>query len=753
MESAFGLDLAGVRVHADERAAASAQGLGARAYTVGQHIVFGEGRYAPETADGERLLAHELAHVVQQSRGGASAPTQDANGPLEQAATRAASQAVSGSQPVAVAGASAPGVMRQPEEEEAEASRRAREKQRTQERKRERARAGKEESQFSQAEAERELRALEHAYRQPGAKQRALKTKEQDLKRYRALLKRAGGTQLDKNKRQGAFDELQRTPTTTTGAPQTKHVAGGPQLPGQELRAGKDPYAQPDYSVVTRRRDGRFERVHVNLKSDQIDMSTPAKARATARAYVAQAIRNTRHLAQGDKIIISFAQRPTKEIQEEMKREFFNAGSPVAEVRFGTATHKREHYKPPAAQPATAEQKRKTGKKTAKATTAKVAKPPTPLTKTKPKVRTPSVKSPAGTGSKTSTLGVTTPTKLKAAPMKTRASTITTPQVLPKVPTPRITTPKVTTVKPPGISLRGGLSRGGGLRGERGAAGAAIVSAIAIPIINHYLRKHFAEKWEAEQRQLISSAIEARRQDYDKLIEARRAEIQAVQAQGRDVTLRVAVDTNWQDTDLGPALTKAEVGGFQLVFEGDSPRPYKRSLPGGRIGRLVRGYTGTELTYQNVDIVLEGTDPEAKARRQSRKMIEERLQPTMKVPFGGAVPLGPPLSFEQLIVAALENNDSLEPLRDYAVFQTERAVASGAPLKATEFRYWVDMVALLDGTLDELIAAAKAKKIPLTTLRVVAAQRRDRAGQASDAGAGAAAATYWSEVVRLIDAK
>jgi hypothetical protein len=67
MEAAFGHDFTGVRVHTDARAASSAAEIGARAYTVGDHVVFGPGQHRPETSDGRRLLAHELAHVVQQS--------------------------------------------------------------------------------------------------------------------------------------------------------------------------------------------------------------------------------------------------------------------------------------------------------------------------------------------------------------------------------------------------------------------------------------------------------------------------------------------------------------------------------------------------------------------------------------------------------------------------------------------------------------------------------------------------------------
>ena len=64
-----GFDFGGVRLHTDGQAAASAAAIGAKAYTIGNHIVFGAGQYRPETAEGRELLAHELAHVVQQNEG------------------------------------------------------------------------------------------------------------------------------------------------------------------------------------------------------------------------------------------------------------------------------------------------------------------------------------------------------------------------------------------------------------------------------------------------------------------------------------------------------------------------------------------------------------------------------------------------------------------------------------------------------------------------------------------------------------
>jgi hypothetical protein len=69
MESRLGHDFSQVRMHTDESAAKSAQSLNARAYTAGDNIVFGPGLYQPRSAPGQRLLAHELTHIVQQRAG------------------------------------------------------------------------------------------------------------------------------------------------------------------------------------------------------------------------------------------------------------------------------------------------------------------------------------------------------------------------------------------------------------------------------------------------------------------------------------------------------------------------------------------------------------------------------------------------------------------------------------------------------------------------------------------------------------
>lgn len=66
MEPRFGHDFSRVRIHTDEKAVESARAVNALAYTVGRHVVFGAGQFAPGTDATRKLLAHELTHVVQQ---------------------------------------------------------------------------------------------------------------------------------------------------------------------------------------------------------------------------------------------------------------------------------------------------------------------------------------------------------------------------------------------------------------------------------------------------------------------------------------------------------------------------------------------------------------------------------------------------------------------------------------------------------------------------------------------------------------
>jgi hypothetical protein len=119
MERRFGHDFSQVRVHTDERAGQSAQSVNALAYTVGRDVVFGRGQYAPGTTTGRRLLAHELAHVVQQARSPGptsmmpAAVTAAGNDPLEREAEGAAARIEASQSAFVSSGRSAPGLQRQ----------------------------------------------------------------------------------------------------------------------------------------------------------------------------------------------------------------------------------------------------------------------------------------------------------------------------------------------------------------------------------------------------------------------------------------------------------------------------------------------------------------------------------------------------------------------------------------------------------------------------------------------------------------
>ncbi len=110
----LGSDFRQVRIHTDAGAGESARRLSARAYTVGRDIAFAPGEYRPDTERGQRLLAHELAHVVQQGRGGA-APSPSARSPLDAAAEQAASSALDAGATAPAGGGSGIGIARQAE--------------------------------------------------------------------------------------------------------------------------------------------------------------------------------------------------------------------------------------------------------------------------------------------------------------------------------------------------------------------------------------------------------------------------------------------------------------------------------------------------------------------------------------------------------------------------------------------------------------------------------------------------------------
>ena len=77
MEPRFGQDFSHVRVHTDSQAAQSAADVSARAYTVGNNVIFGVGEFALGTSEGQKLIAHELVHTIQQSENTSSRAKQN----------------------------------------------------------------------------------------------------------------------------------------------------------------------------------------------------------------------------------------------------------------------------------------------------------------------------------------------------------------------------------------------------------------------------------------------------------------------------------------------------------------------------------------------------------------------------------------------------------------------------------------------------------------------------------------------------
>jgi hypothetical protein len=116
MEPRFRHDFSQVRVHTDARAADSAQAVNARAYTVGQNTVFAASQYAPGTSAGKQLLAHELAHVVQQ-KGASTVQSLEIDNPhnsAEHEAVDTANQVMMGMQPLVRTYPAQAGIQRQP---------------------------------------------------------------------------------------------------------------------------------------------------------------------------------------------------------------------------------------------------------------------------------------------------------------------------------------------------------------------------------------------------------------------------------------------------------------------------------------------------------------------------------------------------------------------------------------------------------------------------------------------------------------
>lgn len=128
MESRLGADFGDVRIHTGAKATDAARSVQAHAYTAGTDVVFQDGQYNPATPAGQKMLAHELTHVIQQKAGpvdgtpaAGGLSISDPSDRFERAAEASAERVMAGAPPMSGGVGPAPGIQRQDEQEELQA--------------------------------------------------------------------------------------------------------------------------------------------------------------------------------------------------------------------------------------------------------------------------------------------------------------------------------------------------------------------------------------------------------------------------------------------------------------------------------------------------------------------------------------------------------------------------------------------------------------------------------------------------------
>jgi hypothetical protein len=384
----FGFDFSATKLYASEDANASADGLGAKAYTVGSNIVFGSNRYQPFQSSGRTLIAHELTHVVQQSSESATHHMPDSQSEAE---AKTASSAFAEGSKVNVRSRTLPFIAfdrtddsgddyQDDDYQDEQANVR---KDRSLSDRRTPSKSPESTAQDVKSEI---MRMVDDA-KAGKFSSASIRTKQGIMKRFYELrkgyrsdemayidrelqksgLSKASRVQLMKNKKgitaersrlQGQLDEGMRTPRGQNVTAQKEMIRGGEAHAYHETRPRVGSFTKPDYSVTATSEVGGRIRVHVNLKSHNLTDLRLAEAKAIAREVIKQAIKNAYgsqikpkvprtslraktgdvgHLPENDRIIIDFIDQPAPEIQEAMAEVMLAEGSPVVEVRFGTA--------------------------------------------------------------------------------------------------------------------------------------------------------------------------------------------------------------------------------------------------------------------------------------------------------------------------------------------------------------------------------------------------------------------------------
>lgn len=279
---------------------------------------------------------------------------------------------------------------------------------------------------------------------------------------------------------------------------------------------------------------------------------------------------------------------------------------------------------------------------------------------------------------------------------------------------------------------------GGGGGAVAVGVGGAIVDAIAVPIINHYLQDYLADWREEGYRKVLSKALNDATPKYRAAIDADTDAIRGAQSNGRLVSMHVVVRIVFVDgtdphTGISPGQlpTNATVEDVQIVLEGGSPRPYSPDT--NLAGDFFRSSAGTTFSYESFDFPIDGTNMKVRHQHEVAKTVEAAWD-SRHVPF------------EKLIVESQYGKLSADTLREYAEYRREGAKPSGAvPIGRTDdsSAYWSRQEALTSAPLEQVIVQAKIKSVALANLRAYAVRMRD---------AGNQDATHWAAIIRLIDA-
>jgi Domain of unknown function (DUF4157) len=688
MSRSFAHDFSGVRIHTGEAADQAARAFQAAAFTHGSEIYFANGRYQPQTVHGRWLIAHELAHVVQQ-RGASLRTTSNADTALEHQATRAAHAAITGRPALATPGSSGLTV---------------------------------------QCETEAELRAQ-------------LATIQSEINAERVRINDVKETApTDPTWELGESGKFERRDWNAIRAGEMKHLYD--LLETRDVLQLRILY--PDYEfleqVSIRRivtQDGQEFEVPERIadwalvKGDQVilgDKKSPgailrgikggvpknrpttaadlhgsfstSKGRVTSggnpvnRTKVGDQILKERYAiaraaALGGKIVISGEGADGAQVEHQVPP----SGLRLSRVNtYGQLPDKVLDEPPEQQAPVTSSPPPRTAPESEPQ--HQVASPPRIASEDAP----PGSEPVSGAGARAGATASTSP-----APEVAETATAAPSRV-----------PKIT--EPGQQEAQFSNSVGPISKAEVGAAAAGVAQVFLVQILNHYLEKNYAPIRQQAVREYIRDALKAGIPDMQQSIADRRADIASAQAKGQTAKLHVLIEVGFVDntesdpsggagTTVSDIPHNARLVDSQVVLEGETAKPYDTST--SLVGDFAKAALGLGMRsrYYDFDFEIGGTDFAARHQRQTVAKLEPALQKS--VPF------------EKLIVDSRLGGQDPAELREYVDYKLQTAAPGPVPLghRDDSAEYWRRMRALIGAPLEEVVRQAKIKTVPLEALK------------------------------------